>query len=81
MAEKQITVDLDVDVASREEIIFEDGQSSNEWLAPYDLRLTVQDVVGLQGMPTVIIIGHEDDLLRFLEEQLPDVERSLEDVN
>ena len=80
MSEKQITLDLIADVASPTEIIFEDGESSNDWLAPYDLRLTVTQHVGPNGYPEVAIIGHEDDLRRFLSEKMPDVDDLLEDV-
>lgn len=40
MTDKQITLDLIADVASPTEIVFEDGETSTQWLAPYDLRLT-----------------------------------------
>lgn len=78
MAEKQVVLDLIADVASPTEVIFEDGQSSNEWLAPYDLRLTVSQHTGPNGYPEVNIIGDEDDLKRFLSEQ--DLEGSVEEV-
>jgi len=80
MSEKQITLDLIADVASPTEIVFEDGESSNDWLKPYDLRLTVTQTVGPNGYPEVAIIGHEDDLRRFLAEKLPDTDGELEDV-
>lgn len=80
MSEKQITLDLIADVASPTEIVFEDGETSTQWLAPYDLRLTVSQTVGPNGIPEVNIIGHEDDLRRFLAEKMPDTDGELEDV-
>ncbi|QZE57131.1 hypothetical protein MPK67_gp258 [Erwinia phage pEa_SNUABM_32] len=80
MSEKQITLDLIADVASPTEVVFEDGETSTQWLAPYDLRLTVSQTVGPNGDPEVNIIGHEDDLRRFLAEKLPDLDSKLEDV-
>ncbi|QZE56787.1 hypothetical protein pEaSNUABM20_00251 [Erwinia phage pEa_SNUABM_20] len=81
MAEKQIALDLIADVASPTEIVFEDGETSTEWLAPYDLRLTVLNASGPNGYPEVNIIGEEDNLRRFLAEKLPDVDDLVEDVN
>lgn len=78
MAEKQVMLDLIADVASRTEVVFEDGQSSNDWLAPYDLRLTVTQPSGPNGYPEVVIIGDEENLARFLSEQ--DLEGSVEEV-
>lgn len=80
MSEKQITLDLIADVASPTEIVFEDGETSTQWLAPYDLRLTVQLNSGPNGYPEVCIIGDEDNLRRFLSEKLPDTDDTLEDV-
>lgn len=80
MSEKQITLDLIADVASPTEIVFEDGETSTQWLAPYDLRLSVSQNSGPNGYPEVNIIGHEDDLRRFLAEKLPDTDDTLEDV-
>lgn len=78
--EKQLTIDLIADVASTTEVIFEDGQTSTEWLTPYNLRLNVSMTVGPNGIPEVNIIGQEDDLNRFLDEQMPDVDRDFDDV-
>lgn len=80
MTDKQITLDLIADVVSPTEIVFEDGETSTQWLAPYDLRLTVSLTSGPNGYPEVNIIGHEDDLRRFLAEKLPDVDDMIEDV-
>ncbi len=80
MAEKQVMLDLIADVASRTELVFEDGETSTEWLAPYDLRLTVLKPVGCNGYPEVAIIGEEDNLRRFLAEKLPDADDELDDV-
>lgn len=77
MAEKQVVLDLIADVVSPTEVIFEDGQSSNDWLAPYDLRLTVSLHNGPNGYPEVNIIGDEDNLKRFLSDQ--DLEGSVEE--
>ena len=78
MTDKQVVLDLIADVASPTEVIFEDGQSSNEWLAPYDLRLTVLNPRGPNGYQEVNIIGDTDNLNRFLSDQ--DLEGSVEEV-
>lgn len=80
MTDKQITLDLIADVASPTEIVFIDGETSTQWLAPYDLRLTVSQTVGPNGYPEVNIIGEETNLRRFLAEKMPDVDDMIEDV-
>ncbi|QZE60166.1 hypothetical protein pEaSNUABM35_00249 [Erwinia phage pEa_SNUABM_35] len=76
MSEKQIIIDVIADVASPTEVVFEDGESSNQWLAPFDLRLTVAQACGPAGVPEVNIIGDEDNLRRFLaaNDQFEDAE-------
>ncbi|QYW03216.1 hypothetical protein pEaSNUABM14_00257 [Erwinia phage pEa_SNUABM_14] len=68
----KVTIDLVADFVSRTEVVFEDGQSSNDWLAPYDLRLNVTEPQGPNGYPEVEIVGQRDNVLRFFDEQMPD---------
>lgn len=78
--EVKVTTDLVADVASPTEIIFEDGESSTQWLAPYDLRLNVANVSGPNGLPEVEIIGQRENVLRFFDEQLPDMDVTEDDL-
>lgn len=80
MSEKQIIIDVIADVASPTEVVFEDGESSTQWLAPFDLRLTVAQACGPAGVPEVNIIGDEDNLRRFLAANDQFVDAEIVDV-
>lgn len=80
MTDKKVVIDLVADVASPTEVVFEDGQKSSEWLAPYDLRLNVTQAVGPNGYPEVEIIGDDANLIKFFDEQMPNSEISENDL-